>query len=163
MTNDNINDQKTDSTSPQFAVATQFLKDLSFECPGSNMGVDEKDLVIDVSVGLATKVLANDLFEISLKLDANAKKEDKTIFLADVNYAGRFVIKNIPEDQKEMLIGIEAPNLLYPFARRILMNLIIDAGFKSPQIDPINFAHLFMQAKQQKGQAPAEQKKIEDK
>jgi preprotein translocase subunit SecB len=161
MTKDNLNGQKTD-TNPQFAVATQFLKDLSFECPNSNIGFDEKDMQLDVAVALTTKAVADDLFEITLKLDAKALVKDKTIFLADVNYAGRFIIKNIPDDQVEMLIGIEAPSLLYPFARRILMNAIVDAGFRSPQIEPINFAHLFMQAKQHNQQAPKAPEKLED-
>jgi preprotein translocase subunit SecB len=162
MTKDNLNGQKTD-TNPQFAVATQFLKDLSFECPNSNIGFEEKDMEIDVSVGLTTKAITEDLFEIILKLDAKAVAKEQTVFLADVSYAGRFIIRNIPEDQVEMLIGIEAPSLLYPFARRILMNAIVDAGFRSPQIEPINFAHLFMQAKQQNQPAPTAPKKLEEK
>ncbi|HAG53335.1 MAG TPA: protein-export chaperone SecB [Alphaproteobacteria bacterium] len=161
MTQDNLNDQKMNNENPQFAVVTQFLKDLSFECPKANVGIDEKDLELDIAVGLATKAVSEDVFEVSLKLTADAKLQEKTVFLADVSYAGQFIMKNIPEEQKEMLIGIEAPQLLFPFARRILMNVITDAGFRSPQIEPINFAHLFMQARTQKSEAPAEKKKIE--
>lgn len=161
MTQDNKNAQEKGN--PQFAVVTQFLKDLSFECPNGSVGIDEKLMEMEVAVGLSTKQINEDLFEVSLKLDAETKIEDKTIFLANVNYAGHFIMKNIPAEQEEMLIGIEAPNLLFPFARRVLMNAIIDAGFRSPQIEPINFAHLFMQAKQQNGQAPVEKKKIEKK
>lgn len=148
---------------PQFAVITQFLKDLSFECPKGSVGVDEKAMELGVNVGLTTAKVAEEVYEVSLKLNGEAKAGDAIIFIAEVNYAGHFLMKNIPDEQKDMLIGIEAPNLLFPFARRILMNAIIDAGFRSPTIEPINFAHLYMQARQQKGQAPVENKKIEKK
>lgn len=161
MTQENKNAQEAGN--PQFAVAAQFLKDLSFECPNGSTGVDEKAMEMGVTVSLATKLVAEDLYEVSLKLTGEAKIEDAVIFLADVNYAGHFVMKNIPDEQKDMLVGIEAPNLLFPFARRILMNAIIDAGFRSPNIEPINFAHLYMQARQQNAQAPEEQKKIDKK
>lgn len=161
MTQDKKNAQE--SGNPQFSVITQFLKDLSFECPKGSVGIDEKQMEMEVAVGLSTKLFAEDVYEVSLKLNGEAKIGEQTIFIAEVNYAGHFIMRNIPEEQQEMLIGIEAPNLLFPFARRILTNAIIDAGFRSPQIEPINFAHLFMQAKQQNAQAPAEKKKIEKK
>tara|TARA_Y100001960_G_C14766091_1_gene877059 strand:+ start:1433 stop:1921 length:489 start_codon:yes stop_codon:yes gene_type:complete len=161
MNQENKNAQETGN--PQFAVITQFLKDLSFECPRGSVGVDEKAMSMNVNVGISTSVVAEDVYEVVLKIAGDAKVNEETVFIADVSYAGHFIMRNIPEEQKDMLISIEAPNLLFPFARRILMSAIVDAGFRSPQIEPINFAHLYMQAKQQKGQAPEEQKKIEKK
>ncbi len=165
MTQDNLNAQKTDTNSqqPHFAVVAQFLKDLSFECPKPNVGINEKDLEMNVEVGLSTKKIADDAYEVSLMLKGNAHIKNEVVFVAEVNYAGHFVMQNIPLEQLDMLIGIESPALLFPFARKILMNAISDAGFRSPMIEPINFAHLYMQAKTQKQQAPEEQKKIEEK
>lgn len=163
MTKENKNDANVSNQST-FTMLTQYLKDLSFECPRSNLGVEEGSLNIDVSVGLSTRKLKDTSFEVSIKLYAEAKDKDNLVmFLSDVNYCGIFIIENIPEQQMEMLLGIEAPQLLFPFARRILMTTITDAGFKTPNIEPINFAALYMQAKTQKQKAPEEKKKIEKK
>jgi protein-export chaperone SecB len=147
MSKENLNTQE--NANPQFSVITQYLKDLSFECPKPTINLDEKAIKVDISVGLSTKEIEKDIYEISLKLNGEAKINDDVVFLADINYAGQFIMKNIPDEQKEMLIGIEVPNLLFPFARRILMTTITDSGLRTPQIEPINFAHLFMQARQE--------------
>lgn len=165
MTQDQKNDANLDNNQqPVFNLVGQYLKDLSFECPKPGNNVKEGQSNAEISVGLMTKKLDEHHFEVSLKLDATAKDEsNETLFIAESNYCGVFILDNIAEEQAEFLLGVEAPQLLFPFARRILMTTITDAGFKSIFIDPINFGALFMQAKTQKPQPPAEKKKIEKK
>lgn len=150
------------SKSPQFGIVKQFLKDMSFECPASNLQISEADAKLEVSVGIQNKELDENHFEVSVYLNADAKHEDMQLFLGEVHYAGVFAAKDIPEEQLELLLGIEAPQLLFPFARGMLIRAIAESGCKVPQIEPVNFAHVFMKAKTQKPEAPEEQKKIEE-
>jgi len=69
--------------------------------------------------------------------------------MLEVAYAGVFLLKDIPDQQKGQLLGIEAPALLFPFARQILMGTIASSGFRAPSIEPINFHALYMQQQQQ--------------
>ena len=147
---------------PQFGLVKQFLRDISFESPNSNIEIDESKIGVEISIGLENKSLDKEHFEVCLHLNANAKNEEKTMFLAEIKYVGIFVAREIPEEQLEMLLGIEAPQLLFPFARAMLMNVIGESGCRVPNIEPINFGHIFLQAKNQKANAPEEQKKIEE-
>ncbi|MCP4354706.1 MAG: protein-export chaperone SecB [Proteobacteria bacterium] len=147
---------------PQFGIVKQFLKDISFECPNSNVNIDESKVATEISVGLETTQAGQDHFEVCLMLNAKATHEKDTVYITEIKYTGIFVAKDIPEEQLEMLLGIEAPQLLFPFARGLLMRVIAESGCNIPHIDPINFGHLYMQAKTQKPESPKEQKKIEE-
>jgi len=148
---------------PQFGVVKQFLKDISFECPNSNINVEESKVETEISVGLETKSVGKDHFEVCLMLNAKATYEEAIVYITEIKYAGVFIARNLPEEQLEMLLGIEAPQLLFPFARGLLMRVIAESGCAMPHIDPINFGHLYMQAKTQRAKSPEEQKKIEEK
>lgn len=148
---------------PQFGIVKQFLKDMSFECPNSNLNVDESKSETEISLGIETNKLDENHFEVCLLVNSKTGTKESLVSVAEIKYAGVFVAKNLPDEQLEMLLGIEAPQLLFPFARGVLMRVMSESGCKVPNIEPVNFAHLFMQAKQQQQEAPEEQKKIEDK
>ena len=127
----------------QMQVVGQYVKDLSFENPGAPLNLTERPQ-IDLGVDLQAKRLDPQRFEVELKLRVSAKAEEKTVFLMELVYAGLIQIGgNAPEDFLQQIMLIEAPMLLFPFARRIVADVIRDGGMPPLMIEPIDFAQLY--------------------
>jgi len=129
-----IDPQANGSAQPGFAIEKLFLKDVSVEVPNSPD---------------SGKPLADGYFEVALKITVTSKIADKTAFLIEVTQAGIFALRNIPEENLEMIIAITCPNILFPYAREAISDLVIKAGFAPVLLNPINFEMLYMQQKQQ--------------
>ena len=123
-------------------VIGQYVKDLSFENPAAPMSMNARP-EIDLGVDLQARRLENDHFEVELKLRVSAKAEDKPVFLMELAYGGLFLIQNVPEDVLQQVLLIEAPHLLFPFARRIVADAVRDGGMPPLMIEPIDFAGLY--------------------
>lgn len=138
-------------TQPQVVINAQYAKDISFETPSSpldfaNLKTPPK---IDLSLDVKVQSLGNDSFEVALKISSKATNEEKTLFLIELEYAGVFLVKNIEkEEQKEQILLIYCPNLIFPFARRIIADLTRDGGYQPLMVNPIDFAALYLQQKQ---------------
>ncbi len=130
-------------------VISQYVKDLSFETPSSpqiflaNQGKPDIDLSIDIDA----KKISDEIYEIILKISANATTKEHKIFLCEVSYAGLFGLQNIEAEMIEQILLIYCPNLLFPFIRRLIANLTSDSGFPPLMIDPIDFADLYAKRK----------------
>lgn len=139
---------------PRMQILAQYVKDLSFENPGAPMNQSVRP-AIDLGVDLQARRVENDHFEIELRLRVSAKHEEKTLFLMELSYAGVMLIQNVPEDVIQQILLIEAPHLLFPFARRVVADTIRDGGMPPLMIEPIDFAALYRaKAEQQQGLAP---------
>jgi preprotein translocase subunit SecB len=124
-------------------VLGQYVKDLSFEnpgAPGNGMGARPQ---IDLGVDLQAKRLDQERFEVELKLRVTAKAEEKALFLLELVYAGLFGIQNAPEEILQQFLLIEGPHILFPFARRIVADVIRDGGMPPLMVEPIDFAALY--------------------
>lgn len=143
-------------TAPRLQVLTQFVRDLSFENPGSTLQVQGRPQ-IDFGVDLQARRLENGPFEVELKLRATAKAEDKALFVLELVYVGLFGLHNIPEDVIERVLLIDGPTLLFPFARRIVADCVRDGGMPPLMIEPIDFAGLYMSKQQELQQQRAAQ------
>jgi preprotein translocase subunit SecB len=75
------------------------------------------------------------------------------VFLVEVTQAGIFQIRGVPEENLEMIVGITCPNILFPYARESVSDLVVRAGFQPVLLNPINFEALFAQQKQQQAEA----------
>jgi len=143
---------------PQFGVTAQYVKDLSFEHPMAprTFSIAEPPQ-INVNIGTEAQRITNDLFEVTLRILAEAKHGEETAFVADLHYAGLFRLANIPDEHVEPLLLIEAPRLLFPFARRIIGDVTRDGGVPPLMLDPIDFVAQFQRSKalqaEQGGQA----------
>ncbi len=133
-------------------INSQYVKDLSFEAPNAPeiflTPAIKPDIALSIDID-ATKLSVN-AFEVVLKVKADAKdggnkEEEKVIFICELSYAGVFVIDEKIQDQKEIeqLLLIYCPNILFPFARRIIANCTIDGNFPPLMLEPINFADLY--------------------
>lgn len=142
-------------TQPSMQLMAQYVKDLSFENPGvgENVQRPQIDLGVDVQVRRAPD---RPQFEVVLKMRVTAKQNDKTLFLLELAYAGIFLLNNIPEQEMQPILLIECPRLLFPFARRIVSDVVRDGNLPPLMLDPIDFSALY-RAKLEEAQA-AEQK-----
>jgi preprotein translocase subunit SecB len=100
---------------------------------------------LDVNVNVNARPQSESEFEIELKLEAKATRGKDTLFLAEVNYAGLFQIRNVPQEHMHPLLLIECPRLLFPFARQIIADATRQGGFPPLMIDPVDFAALYRQ------------------
>ncbi len=139
-------------------VIGQYVKDLSFENPGAPMNLTARPK-IDLGVDLQARRLDSERFEAELKLRVSATAEEKTVFLLELVYGGLFLIQNVPDDILQQVLLIEAPHLLFPFARRIVADAIRDGGMPPLMIEPIDFAALY-RAKAGEAQAQNEGKPL---
>ena len=138
-------------------VLGQYVKDLSFENPNAPASLRPSDQSpqLDVNVNVNAKPLSETDFEVELKLDAQAKRANDTLFVAEVRYAGVFQVRNVPQEHLHPLILIECPRLLFPFARQILAEATRQGGFPPLMIDPVDFAALYRQRMAQTNEAQA--------
>ena len=152
--------QKTEQENqPQFRVLSQYIKDLSFECPKAPALIKSTKQDLGLQVMIQNTKVDEHHHEVVLKLRGENKgDQDETLFIVEVDYAGLFLIKDMPQEQVGQLLGIEAPSLLFPFARQALMSVVTDGGFRAPTLEPINFHALYMQQQQQQQEqeAPAQ-------
>jgi preprotein translocase subunit SecB len=137
----------TPTPQPGIHVLGQYIKDLSFENPSAPRSLRPSETApkLDVNVNVNARPQSESEFEIELKLEAKATRGKDTLFLAEVNYAGLFQIRNVPQEHMHPLLLIECPRLLFPFARQIIADATRQGGFPPLMIDPVDFAALYRQ------------------
>ena len=141
---------------PTLQLAGQYVKDLSFENPG--MGLNIQRPQIDFNVDLqAKRIQEGGPFEVLLKLRVTAVQEERTLFLLEIAYGGLFILNGVPDEAVQPVLLIECPRLLFPFARRIVADLVSDGGLPPLMIEPIDFAQLYRAKMQEGAGAPAPQ------
>jgi preprotein translocase subunit SecB len=127
---------------PTLQLIGQYIRDLSFENPGLGMQVQRPQ--IDLSVDLqARRAAEGNQFEVMLKLRVTASDNAKPMFLLELAYGGMFMLNNVPEDSIQPILLIECPRLLFPFARRIVADVVRDGGLPPLLIEPIDFVALY--------------------
>jgi preprotein translocase subunit SecB len=130
-------------------IIAQYLKDLSFQIPHEPQIFlnPQSKPDIAVSIDIDAKKISAENFEIILKISADAKSQNQQLFTCQVSYAGLVALNGIEGEMLEQVLLIYCPNLLFPFLRRIIANLTIDAGFAPLMLDTIDFAELFARRK----------------
>lgn len=133
-------------TQQQFEIQKIYLKDVSFEAPHSP-SIFTEPWKPETSVQLSTEMARLDegLHEMVLGITVTAKMADKTAYLVEVKQAGIFAINGFAEPQMRQLLGSYCPNVLFPFAREAIAELITKGGFPPMLLAPINFDALYAQ------------------
>lgn len=144
---------------PQVGILAQYVKDLSFENPNSPAVFQwQGQPQMDVQVNIGVQGVGQDVHEVVLKIEVEAKGDQGIAFRVETLYAGLFALRNIPEEQLQPFLLAEAPRLLFPFARKVVADAIQDGGFPPLLLEPIDFAGLYMQnAAQQQAEATGNQ------
>jgi len=137
-----------------FSIEKIYLKDASLEIPNApQIFTDRSQPQVGIELSNFAQQLEENVFEVAIKVTVTSKIEDKTVFLVEVTQAGIFQIRGVPEENLEMIVGITCPNILFPYARESVSDLVVRAGFQPVLLNPINFEALFAQQKQQQAQA----------
>ena len=128
----------------QFTVEKIYVKDVSFEAPNTPQVFNEQGQP-QLSMNLNQKVgrLEGDLFEVILGVTLTCTLNDKTVYLAEVEQAGIFVLSGFDERTLDMMLGTYCPNVLFPYVRQSISDLITNGGFPPFYMQPINFEALY--------------------
>ena len=129
---------------PKLQILTQYVRDMSFENIAVQKGLaSEGKPDIQVQVNLDAKQRGGDRFEVSIKLTANSTIGENPVFILEIDYAGLFVIQNVPKEQLHPFLMIECPRQIFPFVRRIVSDVTRDGGFPPFNLDMVDFVALY--------------------
>ncbi|MDT4289855.1 protein-export chaperone SecB [Methylomonas sp. MO1] len=143
------------SSEKQFAIQKIYTKDISFETPNAPKIFTQKwEPALDLNLGTHVQPIENSMYEVSLTLTVTVKIADSTAYLVEVNQSGIFSIAGFTEQEMGPMLGSFCPNVLFPYAREVISDLVNKGGFPQLILAPVNFDALYMQHLQQ---AQAEQ------
>ena len=130
---------------PQVMTIAQYIKDLSVESPSSPQAFQwQAQPQLDVQFNINVDKFAEDIHEVVLKIEVAARSDQGVHFLIDLSYGGLYGLRNIPEEALPPFLLIEAPRLLFPFARQIIADASQNTGFPPLLLDPIDFGAAYM-------------------
>ena len=130
---------------PQVATIAQYIKDLSVESPSSPQAFQwQAQPQLEVQFNINVNAVADDVHEVQLKIEVAARSDQGVHFLIDLTYAGLYGLRNFPEEALPPFLLIEAPRLLFPFARQIIADAAQNTGFPTLLLDPIDFATAYL-------------------
>lgn len=145
-----VNQPTPQSGQPEFSIQRLYVKDLSLEtpnCPQIFLEPWEPELHMDLGTD-ASLVLEEGIREVVLTVTVTVKIKTKVAFLVEVKQAGIFALKGFSEQQLHHMLGSFCPNILYPYAREVVSDAVMRAGFPQLYLAPVNFDALYEQHKQ---------------
>lgn len=154
-----MTEQKTTQDAPVFRLQKMYIKDLSFENPNAPQVflARNQEPKVDFNLQVNSKKVDDDHWEVSLGITAkmmDKKSEDQILFVAEVEHAGIFLMKNIPAEHVQRVLAIDCPLMLFPFTRQIISQASVDGGFMPFLMEPINFIALYDNAQQRQTDGP---------
>lgn len=150
---------KAQQDGPAFTIQRIYVKDSSFEAPHAPE-IFREEWKPEVNVDLQTKTnrLEETIYEVTLHLTVTVKMGEKVAFLVEVHQAGIFTIKGFPQEQLAHALGSLCPNILYPYARETISDIVIRGGFPQLLLAPVNFDALYLQHLEQQKKSGKEDK-----
>jgi preprotein translocase subunit SecB len=143
-----------DAADPVFQIQRIYLKDVSLEQPNSPaILLDQTQPQVDIQLGVGSEQLAEGIFEATVLATVHTKIGDKTVFLVEAKQAGIFEIRNLPDEQMGQVLGMACPQILYPYLRGNVADVVQRAGFPPVHLAEINFQMLYQQQLEQQAQA----------
>jgi preprotein translocase subunit SecB len=148
-----VTPQPAPANAPVFQIQRVYLKESSLEQPNSPaILLVQEQPTVDIQLGVNAEPAADGIFEVSVTATVHTKIKDKTVFLAEVKQAGIFEIRNLEQAQMSQVMGIACPQIVYPYLRGNVADLIQRAGFPPVHLSEINFQAMY---EQQQAQAAA--------
>jgi preprotein translocase subunit SecB len=131
---------------PVFAIEKIYVKDLSLEIPNApNIFLERDTPEINLQLGTKSQGIGEELYEVLLTVTVTAKIKDKIMFLVEAQQAGIFRIRHIPNEEIDPVLGIGCPNILFPYMREVVSDIVTRAGFPPVILNPVNFEALYHQ------------------
>ena len=144
-----------DTQDPVFHIQRVYLKEASLEQPNSPaILLEQEQPTVDIQLGIEAGQVADGVYEVCVTATVTTKIADRTVFLAECKQGGIFEVRNIPEDQMGAIMGIACPQIVYPYLRASVADLITRAGFPPVHLSEINFQAMFEQQQAQDAQKP---------
>tara|TARA_B100001750_G_scaffold17423_1_gene12000 strand:+ start:1729 stop:2181 length:453 start_codon:yes stop_codon:yes gene_type:complete len=130
------------------SLQQMYIKDVSFEAPNSPGVFLEEEVSPETKINLSNThdKIGEDSYDVCLKVRVESTYGEKTMFIAEVEQAGVFVIRGYTEDELKGVIAVFCPNTLFPYIREMVSSLVTKAGFPALLLQPINFEALYSQA-----------------
>jgi preprotein translocase subunit SecB len=143
---------------PIFQIQRVYMKEASLEQPNSPaILLEQESPTVDIQLGVNAAPVGEGIFEVSVTATVQTKIKEKTVFLVEVTQAGIFEIRNLPEDQMGQIMGIACPQIVYPYLRGNVADVISRAGFPPVHLSEINFQAMY---EQQRANAEEEMPRI---
>ena len=144
------------SDNPVFQIQRVYLKEASLEQPNSPaILLEQEQPNVDIQLGVEASPVAEGVFEVCVTATVQTKIKDRTVFLVECKQAGIFEIRNLPEEQMGPIMGIACPQIVYPYLRGNVADVITRAGFPPVHLAEINFQAMYEQQQAQAASAPA--------
>jgi len=139
-----------EQANPVFQIQRVYLKDLSLEQPNSPAILTSTEQPnVDIQLAVGMEQVADGIVEVTVTATVTTKIEDNVVFLVEAKQAGIFEVRNLPEDQMGPVIGIACPQIIYPYLRGNVADVIQRAGFPPVHLAEINFQAMYEQQQQQ--------------
>ena len=147
----------------QFSLQRFYVKDSSFESPNAPESFQKQwKPEVKLDLNSRSRKLGEDTFEVDVKVTATAENDGDTAFLVEVVLGGIFHIKGIEGEQLKHMLGAFCPNILFPYVRETIDQLVTKGSFPALMLAPINFEALYQQSQaQQAAQAPAAEETVQ--
>jgi len=143
---DNPSEATQQGSQQQFAIQKLYLKDVSFESPSSPaMFTREWQPEVNLDMNTNTQALSEGVYNVVLSLTVTVKNSDQTAFLVEVQQAGIFTVKGFAENEMGHMLGSFCPNILFPYAREAISDLVTKGGYPPLLLAPVNFDALYAQ------------------
>jgi len=131
---------------PVFQIQRVYLKDVSLEQPNSpEILMQQEQPSVDIQLGVETKPVVEGVFEVTVTATVHTKIDDKTVFMVEAKQAGIFEVRNIDPEQIGSILGIACPQIVYPYLRGNVADVIQRAGFPPVHLAEINFQAMYQQ------------------
>jgi preprotein translocase subunit SecB len=131
---------------PVFQIQRVYLKDMSLEQPNSpEILMQQEQPSVDIQLGVETKPVVDGIFEVTVTATVHTKIDDKTVFMVEAKQAGIFEVRNIDPEQIGSILGIACPQIVYPYLRGNVADVIQRAGFPPVHLAEINFQAMYQQ------------------
>ena len=144
------NSNNTADNNPVFQIQRVYLKDLSLEQPNSPaILLEQTQPSVDIQLSVDTQVVAEGIFEVSVTANVHTKINDKTVFLIEAKQAGIFEVRNIPDEQMGPILGVACPQIVYPYLRGNVADVVQRGGFPPVHLAEINFQAMYEQQQAQ--------------
>ncbi|HEY1393388.1 MAG TPA: protein-export chaperone SecB [Methylibium sp.] len=137
-------EQQVAGNQPVFQIQRVYLKDMSLEQPNSPQILLEQEAPqVEINLGLRADGVGEGMFEISVTATVTTKVKDKTLFLVEAKQAGIFEIRNIPAEQLQPILAVACPQIVYPYLRATVADIVTRAGFPPVHLAEVNFQAMY--------------------
>lgn len=150
-------DEQAAEAEKRISVAKLYIKDFSFESPMTPSVFQAEKWAPQTNLNLRSghTAMDGDVYEVVLTITVDAKDDDKTVFLVELQQAGLFELAGYDDNERNAILGSYCPSILFPYAREAISSTVQKGGFPEFVLQPINFDALYMQSQQQAAEAAA--------